>query len=537
MIRVVAFLVLAGLAAAAAVWLADRPGEVSILWLDRRIETSVMVAAVALLVLAALAIALWSLLRLMLRTPGLFRLAVRERRRRKGYEAISRGLIAVGAGDMRTALRFAENARRGAPSEPLTLLLLAQAAQLSGDRAGAEEAFRAMAGRTDTRLIGLRGLYVEAQRRDDVAAARRFAEEAAKAAPALAWAGQAVLEFRCAAGDWAGALAILEGNRKSGVLDKRTHRRLRAVLLAARALSVEESERDLARALVVEAAKLAPDLVPAAALAGRLLSENGELRKAGRILEAAWKAHPHPDLAEAYANLRLSDSARERLRRMQSLTRQPAGHVEGALAVARAALDAREFAVARTALGPLAKEPTQRVALLMAELEQGEHGDEGRAREWMARALHAARDPAWTADGFVSDHWLPLSPVTGRLDAFQWKVPVEEVVDERRIERAPARPLIEAQETQQQETQQEAQEAAREVTAPPLDARMPDAAAPAAAPAPVKPARPRPVRPEAVIPLIQVPDDPGPVSEPGTEVEFADDPKADGWQRIRQLFR
>src|SRR5260370_7655133 len=59
----------------------------------------------------------------------------------------------------------------------------------------------------------------------------------------------------------------------------------------------------------------------------------------------------------------------------------------------------------------------------MAELEMAQ-GDEGRAREWMARALNARRDPAWTADAFVSDHWLPISPVSGRLDAFEWKDPL-----------------------------------------------------------------------------------------------------------------
>src|SRR5262249_57762307 len=36
----------------------------------------------------------------------------------------------------------------------------------------------------------------------------------------------------------------------------------------------------------------------------------------------------------------------------------------------------------------------------------------------------ARRDPAWTADAFVSDHWLPISPVSGRLDAFEWKDPL-----------------------------------------------------------------------------------------------------------------
>jgi HemY protein len=79
--------------------------------------------------------------------------------------------------------------------------------------------------------------------------------------------------------------------------------------------------------------------------------------------------------------------------------------------------------VARTALAPYTAAPRKRVAALMAELEMAQ-GDEGRAREWMARALNARRDPAWTADAFVSDHWLPISPVSGRLDAFEWKDPL-----------------------------------------------------------------------------------------------------------------
>ena len=94
------------------------------------------------------------------------------------------------------------------------------------------------------------------------------------------------------------------------------------------------------------------------------------------------------------------------------------------MAVARAALDAREFKIARDALQPLMERPTRRVALLMAEIERTEHGDEGRAREWMARALNAPRDPAWIADGIVSERWLPMSPVSGRLDAFAWTTPM-----------------------------------------------------------------------------------------------------------------
>ncbi len=390
MIRVVIYLLIVGLLAAAAVWLADRPGDVLITWLGRKIETSVMALAVAVAALAVLTTMLWSIIRTIWRSPETLRFYLRMRRGMRGYHAVSQGLIAVGSGDVRSARRFAEEAARIAPNEPLTLLLGAQASQLSGDRDAAERTFHAMASRDDTRLLGLHGLYIEAQRRSDGAAAKLYAEEAASAARAPAWAALAVFDARCAASDWVGALERLDRNMKSGLVDRESYRRLRAVLLTARALESDaHDDRDGARSLALEAVKFAPTLVPAAALAGRLLGEAGERRRAARVVETAWNANPHPDLAEAYAHLQSGGSARDRLARVEALAKSSPGNIEGALAVARAALDAQEFAVARRALTPLSIAPSRRVSMLMAELEQKEHGDEGRAREWMTRAARA----------------------------------------------------------------------------------------------------------------------------------------------------
>src|SRR5262245_51149805 len=199
--------------------------------------------------------------------------------------------MAVGAGDARAARRFADEATRIAPSEPLTLLLGAQASQLAGDRAAAERTFQAMAAREDTRILGLHGLFIEAQRRADVAAARAYAEEAAKSTNAPAWAALAVFDARCRAGDWTGALERLERNMKAGLLDRNAYRRQRAVLLTARALATEDTDPAGTRALALEAVKLEPTLIPAAALAGRLLGESGDLRRASRIVEGAWRAN------------------------------------------------------------------------------------------------------------------------------------------------------------------------------------------------------------------------------------------------------
>lgn len=517
MIRIVLFLLSVSVIAAGFAWVADRPGEVAITWMGYRVETPVMVAAFAVAVLVLFIMLLWSVVRAILRAPDQVSLFFRHRRAVKGYLAISRGLIAIGAGDLRLARKSADDAARLSPGDPLALLLTAQSAQMAGDSITAERTFRDMSARDDTKLLGLRGLYIEAQRRGDADAARAVAEQAVKVQHGVSWAGQAVLDYRCAANDWAGALDALDHLKSA--LEKPDYRRKRAVLLAARAIALEDIDRDTSSALVLESVKLAPDLVPAAALAGQRLSEAGDVRKARKILEAAWTINPHPDIAERYANLRLGDSARERLARMQKLAEKVPGQLEGALAVARAALDAREFAAARAALAPHVSAPTRRVATLMAEIEEAEHGDEGRVREWMSRAMRASGDPVWTADGVVSERWLPVSP-NGRLDGFEWKVPLAEI--------GVAQPVIEVALPAATPIAIQAQEA--KPNAPP---EIP----------PRKAARTRaPVKPKAVepvIPLVHAPDDPGPDlsldRDPVPETSISHE--GDAWQRLRRLFR
>jgi len=424
MLRIVLFLLLIALAASGAAWVADQSGSVTlVLGTEWKISATLQVFAVALGLLLVVLLVIAKMLGEVWRLPGRLRRARHRRHNARSRHAITQGLLAVGHGDVAAARQHAEAARRHAPDDPLTLLLHAQSAQLEGDRDKAQQAFRALAERQDTRLLGLRGLFVEAQRADDVIAAALIAEEAIRLSPSSTWASQAVLGFRCARNDWGGALAILDTNLEAGLIGKAAFRRQRGVLLTARAVDLETRDRDVARSSVMEAVRLAPTLVPAAVLAAKFESEAHQVRRAMKLVEAAWVAQPHPDLAEAYAHVRLGDSAQERLRRMEALAERTPGHVEAVLAIARVAIDAGEFGRAREVLVPLLEDPTQRVALLMAEIERSE-GDNGRARAWTVRAVRARHDPAWTADGYVSEQWRPVSPVTGRIDAFRWQTPV-----------------------------------------------------------------------------------------------------------------
>ena len=512
MIRVLVIVVVIFLVAAGFAWLAERPGGLVLMWQGYEIRTSLMVAAIGIAAAIAAIAILGALIRAIVSTPQSVGHFLGARRRDRGYRALTRGMIAVGAGDVRAARRAAQESKTLLGNEPLVLLLSAQAAQIAGDGTAARTAFEALSAETDTRVLGLHGLFVEARRQGEHAAARHFAEEATRLAPRIGWAGTALFEYQSRAGDWQAALVTLAANTASNVVDRNAARRLRAVLDTARAMELEAGDPDQARALAMEAHKLAPDLVPAAVTAARLLARNGDIRRATRVLEATWKIAPHPEIAEAYAAVRPGDSARDRLKRVRRLADLHANHPEGAMAVARAAIDARDWQAARSALGgAMRANPTERVCLLMAEIEEGEHGDQGRVRSWLTRALSAPRDPSWTADGHVFDRWAPVSPISGRIDAFEWRVAVDRLPPPRReVEIASDAPVAEPAATAAEP------DATRmpTVTLPnlrPVGGPVP----PAAGGSPSSAARPRP--------MARAPDDPGPQA-PGADAEAGDLP-------------
>lgn len=415
-------------------WLADIPGEITVDLpaLGLRLEDiSLLVGLLGLLSLMATTIAAWIILKSLWQSPRMVGGFFSSRRRDKGYKALSTGMIAVGVGDLALAQKQASKARKLIGQEPMTLMLEAQTAQLAGNSTKARQSFEAMLDLDETRGLGRRGLYIEAQRRGDADEAMEMAKAAVgDGRKTSGWAGTALLDMQTAAEDWAGALVTLSQNQANRQVTKEQFRRQRAVLLTAQAMELDGKENSATdmRRLLLEACKLAPGFVPAAVKAGEVLNGLNEYRKANKIIEAAWRLSPHPDLAAVYATIKTGDTALDRLKRIRSLYGLMPDHVESKLALATAAIDAREYGEARVLLEPLADDHlTPRICMLMAELEEGENHDFGKVRQWLARAVGAHRDPVWVADGQVSDIWQPISPVTGKLDAFEWKVPVREL--------------------------------------------------------------------------------------------------------------
>lgn len=414
-----------GAAAYGLEWLVEQPGSLTVEFGGWRMEASIPVAIGALMLLVATIVVLWAIFVAIWRLPRRMIGGASERRRERGLDVLSQGLVAVGSGDLVRAKKAAQLARRLVPEEPLTQVLTAQAAQLAGDRQGAAKAFHEMTLKPETRLLGLRGLHIESRRRDDAEAAHHFAKEAHEIAP-VPWAGVAILEHHAGQGDWENARAAVETNFSSKAIDVETAQRLRSVIETAMALEKERAHPHDALHLARQALKRRPGFAPAAAVAVRTLLRHGDQKRALKLVESIWSKNPHPELGDLYLEALQNETNSQRVARVEKLAALAPNAPESRQLLARTALAARDFVKARAALAPLVdtgKTPTAQSCLLMAEIEETENGDNGAMRAWLARASRAPRDPAWIADQIVSRRWLPFSPTTGKLDAFEWKAP------------------------------------------------------------------------------------------------------------------
>lgn len=408
-------------------WLADRPGEMLINWQGQQIELSLMTAVSAIVALIASVMFIWWLLRVILTSPEIMSKYFKTRKRDRGYKALSQGLIAAGAGDAILAKKLTKQSKNllDSESEPLINLLDVQTAMIDGRDNDARASLQKMADTPETAIIGLRGLYLEAKRLGAGEAARQYAIKAADRAPHLAWASDAAIEYSAQDGDWDDAIRRLEKQRTSGIISAEDAKRKKAVLLTGRALTRSEGELSERSKDALSALSLAPEFVPAATIAAKALFRLGKLRRGSNILEKIWKVKPHPQVAEIYVNARVGDTAGDRLKRAQRLETLKGNQVESLFIVAKIALETRDYSLARQKIESAARlDPRESMYLLLADIEEAETGDQGRVRHWLSCAVNAQRDPKWTTDGYVSDKWAPFSPVTGKLDSFEWRVPL-----------------------------------------------------------------------------------------------------------------
>lgn len=420
------FILLAGFSYLAA-RLADNPGAVTLDWLGYRVETTAGLLLTGLLIVALLlatVFRIWSYFR---RAPRRMARARREWRRRRGYKALTQGMVAVAAGDAQEARRLARKADTLLAEPPLTMLLSAQAAQLSGDDEAAGKFFEAMAEKPETEFLGLHGMLNQRLHEGDTEAAMELAEKASDLKPKTDTVSATLLDLQIKNGDWEAAEDTVRKSIRAKLIDADSGRRRRGVLNYQRSIEAEaEGRLGDALQMAQRANTLAPSFVPAALRTARLLADAGKRRKAVSIIEEAWVRNPHTGLARLMEELAPGGKPSDKLHAIEKLAGNNKDHMESHLSVAQAALAAALWTEAREHLDAVKTEnPPGRFCRMMAELEEGANPDSEAAHDWLKRAALADPDPAWICGhcGNVVAEWEPVCGRCEEFDSLSWDTP------------------------------------------------------------------------------------------------------------------
>lgn len=348
-------------------------------------------------------------------------------RERKGYEALSEGMMALASGEGHLALTKAQRAEKLLKQPQLTNLLTAQAAEMTGDKRTAEATYKKLLEDEKTRFVGVRGIMKQKLQSGDTDTALKLAQKAFSLKPKHEETQDVLLKLQAKTEDWKGARETLAAKLKNGSLPRDVHKRRDAVLALSEARDILAAGNDIeARERAIEANRLSPDLIPAAVMAARGYIAQDNARYAARVLTKTWATRPHPDLAAAFAEIGPDETAQARLKRFKALTKQSPTHSETKMLLAELNIAAEDFPAAKRELGDLIEtDPTARSLTLMAAIERGQGADDAVVRGWLTRALTAPRGPQWVCGSCQHIHvaWTPTCGNCESFDTLSWTAP------------------------------------------------------------------------------------------------------------------
>lgn len=348
-------------------------------------------------------------------------------RERKGYEALADGMVALAAGEGKTASQKAAKAERYLERPELTQLISAQAAEMSGDTKKALKYYKTLLQNDRTRFVGVQGLMKQKLADGDTDTALKLAEKAFALRPAHDATLDTLFALQTDKKEWSGARKTIEAKIKAHALPRDVGRRRDAVLSLADARQLlEAGEIPTGKEAALQANALSPDLIPAAVLAAEMHMLDNNKRAATKVLKKAWGSTPHPDLASAFADIEPEETPAARLKRFNQLLRANSDNTEARMLQAELMLAAEDFPGARRAIGGLAEDqPTARSLAIMAAIEKGEGASETVVRAWLSKALSASRGPQWICSSCNKIHaaWDPKCDNCDGFDTMDWKTP------------------------------------------------------------------------------------------------------------------
>ncbi len=440
MIKALWFAVKIGVLIAVAVWIADRPGTVRLEWMDLENNDIAVTIHIGFFLLGALAFILLSIfvyqtIKTFVDLPKSMARYNEIKAREKGYQALTRGLTAVAAGDKKAAAVQAKRASKLLKGDTgLPLLLEAQAARLDGREDDAAQSFVALLEDKDASFLGVRGLLQTALDSGDDEGALSLAEKALSLHPKQGWVLKIVYDLQIRLQQWYKAERTLSRAEKSGVFDKEKAESDRLALYLAQADKDRADGYKADSALMIrKTLKLSPAFVPAVIMLADTQLREGHPKKAQNTILKAWKIlgedGAYGALAAFWIDLLSEDKAQDKLARLRWIEKLLKGNPNSATGqriAGEAAMEAGLWGEARgyferaEELGPSAK-----LYQKLAKLEEQSTHDEGAIKDWLGKAASAPAEKVWVCreSGNIYDRWMPVSVPDGRFNTIVWDVP------------------------------------------------------------------------------------------------------------------
>lgn len=433
MIKAFWFMLKVGVVVAIAIWVADHPGFVYMEFdsYDTKIRVNTGLFLLGLLITILLAIFIYRIISGLVRIPHAIEKYMQSKRQEKGYRALTLGLTAVAAGDTKHAAYHAYRASRFMPEDKgLPLLLNAQAARMKGDEDEARDIFAQLAQNKDTSFLGVRGLLQSAMDAGDHEKALQLAQGAREMHPEQPWIVNIVYDLHIQSRDWKNARKILNDAVRMKAIDADQAKSDRvAMLLLSADEELKAGFRVAALKTLKRAQKMGPCFVPTIERLAKMYIQDNHRARAQRVVEKAWKAEDHPELARIWGNIippHKSGDAKTRMAWFEKLFKMRPESAEALLALGNAAIEHKLWGEARDYLKRSVElHPGARAYKLLARLEEQSGQSDMAANAWLEKAANAQPGKRWVCreTGRIYDHWAAIAPPHDSFNTIEWQYP------------------------------------------------------------------------------------------------------------------
>lgn len=431
MIKTLWFFIKISIFIAVAIWLITQPGEMNFNFLDYDVKIKTGIFLLVLLITGQFILLLLKAVRAIFSVPKALVEYRDDMRDRHGYKNLTRGLVAVAAGDAIKATQYSKIANKKLQERSgLSILLDAQAARLRGDESIAQHHFEELLEDKDTAFLGVRGLMKSAIKAHQYAVALKHARTALKLHPNQAWIIKMTYMLEAKNNHWDEVLKLAKSAEKQGVFSKEKIISDRvAIHLMRYDYDLENNKTSQALKELKTAYKLDNYFIPTIVRYANYYMLNKKPKKAVALIEKAWKKNPHPQLATLWDRLSPNNDKIEDTKKLawyEKLVNMAPDNIEGYICAARAAINMGYWGEAKAYLMAAEKiYPTNKIFHMRALVEKNIAHNDGAMEEVLESTNRVMPEKRWTCQetGMVYDDWFAIAMPHEGFNTIKWAIP------------------------------------------------------------------------------------------------------------------